>query len=145
MANINQTNPENVKPSRPLGVWILTIYALVFAGLAPLGISVFTLFSGLGEGFGIGLIWSIFLCTGVIISAINAWWGKEWARKSLIILVALNYSLVGINNLIMILFDIGTSVDVSTHWARVLRGILYPALFYWYFSKPTTKLFFTQE
>ena len=57
------------KPRRPLGVWILTIYALVFAGIAPLLLSFFLLLSGNTAGNSISIFLSLPLSIGIIISA----------------------------------------------------------------------------
>ena len=76
--------------SRPTGVWILTIYALIFVGIAPLLLSIFMLVSGNTAGSVFSILLSLPISIGVITSAIGAWKGSEKARKSLLVLVTLH-------------------------------------------------------
>lgn len=130
------------KPERPFGIWIFTIYALIFAGIAPLLLSIFLLFSGNTGGNTIGILFSIPLSIGVIITAIGAWQGNASSRKLLLILITLNYALIGINNFLELSFGEVPVEQVSRFWGRVLRGILYPAVYLWYFNRATTKAFY---
>ena len=46
----NLATPQAAQKTRPTGVWILTIYAMIFAGIAPLLLSLFMLVSGNAAG-----------------------------------------------------------------------------------------------
>jgi hypothetical protein len=130
------------KVSRPVGVWILTIYALIFAGIGPLLVLLFLLISGNAAGIEIDVLLSLPVSIGVIISAVGAWKGSEKARKSLLIFVTLHYVLVALNNYWVINSGLIPVEEHARHWGRVLRGFIYPALYLWYFNKYTTKQFY---
>ena len=51
---------------RPIGVWILTIYILIFAGIAPFLLSVFMLFSGNAAGNEFGILLSLPVSIGLL-------------------------------------------------------------------------------
>lgn len=130
------------KAARPIGVWILTIYALIFAGIAPLLLSVFLLMSGNAAGNEISILLSLPFSIGVITSAVGAWKGSEKARKSLLIFVTLHYALVALNNYLLINSGQVPDEEQTRLWGRVLRGFIYPAVYLWYFNKYTTKEFY---
>lgn len=127
---------------RPIGVWILTIYALIFAGIAPFLLSVFMLFSGNAAGNEFGILLSLPVSIGVVTSAVGAWKGNNKARKFLLIFVTLHYVLVGLNNYLLINSGQIPDAEQTRLWGRVFRGFLYPAVYIWYFNKYTTKEFY---
>jgi hypothetical protein len=139
MTDVFIEKQERPRPARPLGVWILTIYALVFAGLAPLLLSLFVVVSGNGDP---SLLLSAPISIGVIVSAVRAWQGKEGGRRALLIFVLLHYVLVGINNFLMINSGQVPTEEQTRLWGRVLRGFLYPAFYFWYFNRDTTREFY---
>lgn len=139
----NLTSLQDIqKPSRPTGVWILTIYAMIFAGIAPLLLLAFLLISGNTDGNAMSVLLSLPISVGVIASAVGAWKGNNKARKSLLVFVTIHYVLVGINN--YLLMNSGQVPDEmhARIWGRVFRGLLYPAIYIWYFNKYTTKEFY---
>ena len=142
MTEITTNYHDLQAPKRPFGVWLLTIYALIFAGIAPLLLSIFMLISGNSAGNTIGIFLSIALSIGIIKSTIGAWQGKEKFRKYLLILITINYVFIGLNNYLMINSGQVPSDLQNQVWGRVIRGILYPAVYIWYFNKFTTKKFY---
>jgi hypothetical protein len=137
-------NPTRPVPDRPRGVWLLTIYALVFAGALPLALAVFVLASG-GAGSlagGASLVYSILICGGVIVTAIGAWRGQERARLGLMVLVTLFYASVGINNLLLMWLGEVNAAEATRVTGRVLRGVVFPALYIWYFTRPATRAYY---
>ncbi len=138
----NLATPQVAQKTRPTGVWILTIYAMIFAGIAPLLLSIFMLVSGNAAGNVVGVLFSLPVSIGVITSAIGAWKGNEKARISLLIFVTLHYVLVAINNYFLINSGHVPDEQVTRLWGRVFRGFLYPAVYIWYFNKYTTKEFY---
>ena len=71
-----------VQGKRPLGVWILTGYAIVFTGLGPVIVAVMLLASGEARAAGLGPIdWLLPLVLGicVTVAAIGAWRGNNRA------------------------------------------------------------------
>ena len=141
MAEILVTSPV-IQKTRPTGVWILTIYAMIFAGIAPVLLSLFLLASGNAAGNVAGILFSLPVSIGVIASAIGAWKGKDNARKSLIFLVTLYYVLLAINNFILINSGQAPDEQLARLWGRVLRGFINPAIYIWYFTKTTTRDFY---
>jgi hypothetical protein len=138
----NITSSQVVKKSRPTGVWILTIYALIFVGIAPLLLSIFMLVTGNAAGNVVSILLSLPISIGVISSAIGAWKGNEKARKSLLVLVTLHYVLIAVNNYFFINSGQVSEDEQIRLWGRVLRGFLYPAIYIWFFNKYTTKEFY---
>ena len=127
---------------RPLGVWFLTIYAAIFAGISPLVLSVGMLGSGgLGTNSVI-LIISMLLNASIIYYSFRTWQGNDRARKTFMILVTMNYLLIAVNNISFLLSGQLTSDDQTILFGRILRGVLYPAIYIWYFNRSTTKLFY---
>src|SRR5919109_2944019 len=118
--------PASQTISRPIGVWVLTIYALLFAGIAPLLLSVFILISGNAPGNEIGILLSLPVSIGVITSAVGAWRGSERARKSLLIFVTLHYFLVALNNYLVITSGQVPDEEGTLLWGRVFRGFTFP-------------------
>lgn len=126
---------------RPLSVKILTIYLAIFAGMAPLAVSVMIIMSSIQEPtetfFSIwSIAGSILIGIGVICSAIAAWQGKNGGRYLLVALTVLHYGLIAANNYSLLQADF--LPDVSTLeperlWARVIRGPIYIAIVVWYF------------
>ncbi len=141
---------ENSQPSqaapkasrRPPGVWILTVYAILLVGIAPLLLSLFLLVSGNSAGNIVSILLSLPLSIGIIISAIGVWQGKENARKSLLVLVTLHYVLIAINNSLLINSGQVSDEAQTQLWGRVIRGLLYPAIYIWYFNRYTIKEFY---
>ena len=138
----NLATPQVVQKTRPTGVWILTIYAWIFVGIAPLLLSVFMLISGNAAGSVFSILLSLPISIGVIASAIGAWKGSEKARKSLLVLVTLHYVFIAINNYVFISSGQIPDDEQTRLWGRVLRGFIYPAVYIWYFTKYTTKEFY---
>jgi|SRR5687767_10814215 len=140
---------ENVTPShaiqkspRPIGVWILTVYALIFAGGAPVFASILLLISGNFAANVVSVLFSLPLSIAIVFSSIGAWQGKERARKSLLIFVTLHYAFIGLNNYLAISSGLFPDDMQPQLWARVIRGVLYPAVYIWYFNKISTREFY---
>lgn len=128
---------------RPTGVWFFTLYALIFAGIAPLAVAIVVLLSGNQGLFSMSLVFSILLNASIIYYAFRTWQGNDRARKIFLVLVTANYAFIGLNNLYLLVTGQVTAADDQIRlFGRVLRGVLYPAVFLWYFNRPTVKDFF---
>lgn len=138
----NIAAPQVVQRNRPTGVWLLTLYALIFVGIAPLLLSIFMLVSGNAAGSEFSILLTLPISIGAILSAIGAWKGKEKARISLLIFVTLNYAFIAINNFLLLRSGQVPDDEQTRLWARVIRGFIYPAVYIWYFNKFTTKEFY---
>lgn len=125
------------EPERPLGVWLLTIYYGLFAGLLPLVAVLLFFFGGEGQAAP-GLSWldlalSVSLSVGIMAAAVGAWRGSNRARIALVLLLILHYGLLVVNNFALSTME---GLDDSTRMSAVARGIRY--LFHigvnvWYF------------
>lgn len=140
-------DPSNIKSNRPNGVWILTIYAIVFAGVLPIIATVYLMVSGVSPTeFGsstTSLIVGILLGIGVIVSAIGAWKGNNKARIALMILITLHYVLIAINNANILSAPNTIPSELQARMrGRVFRGFLYPAIYIWYFLRAETRKFY---
>ena len=132
---------ETARGKRPLGVWLLTIYLALFAGIAPLLLLTFLLAAETPTTeasipAGPALVVPAFTGLGVLVSSIAAWRGRNWGRYALVAFSALHYGLVAANNLGMLWND--TLPDVPSLqpvrlWGRVIRGPIYIAIVAWYF------------
>ncbi len=69
-----------VQTHRPLGVWLLTLWYVLFAGLIPAGISIWLYFHPPGQQviFPLQLLFSTLLGLAVIVTAGGAWRGHNW-------------------------------------------------------------------
>lgn len=137
------------RPVKPLGVWILTIYAAVFAGVLPIVIAVMLLIPGLKSDLAafdaFTLVTTIVLDSCIVGSAIGAFFGNSKARWALIILVSIHYVMIGINNLPPLLSEDLTDKQEIKHFGRVVRGLIFPMIFIWYFTSCRPKKFYSQK
>ena len=138
----NLTLSQKMQKARPAGVWLLTIYAVIFAGIAPASLSLFLVISGNAEGNAFWVLSSLPVSIGVMISAIGAWKGNEKARKFLLLFVTIHYIFIAINNYTLINSGQVPDEEQARLLGRVFRGFLYPAIYIWYFNRHTTKEFY---
>ena len=132
-------NLRRERPERPRGVWLLTIYALSFAGVLPAGLVLFVM---VGGGVDSAAVYSLLIAVGVILTAIGAWQGQNRARLGLMVFVTLFYVGVGLNNLLALWLGSVPEAEQTRVLGRVLRGVLFPALYIWYFTRPATTAFY---
>jgi hypothetical protein len=116
---------------RPVGVWIATIWAGLFAGLFPLGLVLFFYFgpakgSEMMSGFQLAL--SLSLGVAIIASAVGAWRGVPQARYTLVALVAIHYALLAYQNYQMAAAGIEVRGSTAIPWARVVRSVVTAAV-----------------
>lgn len=133
--------------ARPLGLTLLILYAVIFAGIAPLGLSLYLLFTG--QAFAVpgaspdALAMAFVINVLVVYHAVGAWRGRPSAARWFLIMVTVHYVAVALNNLILLQFgELPPQVERARLWGRVIRGGLYPAVYWWYFRRPKTKAYF---
>ncbi len=142
---MNVSTKPVVKGKRPLGVWILTGYALLLVGLVPIAIAVVLYASGEAQAAGVDtldLLLPLVLGICATIAAIGAWRGNNKARIALVVLVTIHYVLIAINNLLMLSSGALPESQQISSWGRVFRGVLYPAVYFWYFRRAKTKEYY---
>ena len=157
-ATITSDN-KSLNLQRPLGVWILTIYALIFAGFFPLWDNYISfIVSGniiqlLGGNWTVSVFLGV-LCVSIIFVSAMTWLGKDNARELLLALITLYYVFIGINSLSFInssgFIPYITQIEDKFFqftlqlkwWLPVLGGIIHPAIYIWYFNRHSTKAFY---
>jgi hypothetical protein len=138
---------ESRSAARPLGVWLLTIYAFFFAGLAPLALAIGLFGHASSElGFGLpGLVVSASLSVGIAAASVGAWRGIRKAKNTLILLVTIHYAVIAFNNFVFMVIGEEGMGSQAQLMGRVIRGVLYPAIYIWYFRRPFPKDFYGES
>jgi RsiW-degrading membrane proteinase PrsW (M82 family) len=116
---------------RPVGVWIATLWAGLFAGLFPLVLVLFFYFGPAGGSevmSGTRLALSLALAVGIVAFAVGAWRGVPQARYALVALVVLHYGLLAYQNYQMAAAGVGVRGSTATPWARVVRSAITTAV-----------------
>ena len=137
---------ESQKPKRPFGVWFLTIYLGLFAGLVPFGAALFLSFSQTAQaGMGISVVDLIFpmvLGIVVVITAILTWKGNNKARIVFLVAITIHYCFIMYQNYQLASSGLLESSVVTRIWARVFRGVFWIVISWWYFTSNRAKPFF---
>jgi hypothetical protein len=147
--SINKVYLEGkTKKQRPLGVWVLTIFSLMYGGLYQLlstgALNVLQGYTALysKQEVPIYFIYA-FLNISIIITSMLTWGGLEFGRKSFLVFITLNFLGDGIEN-----FGWFTRMPDSDNvrmWIRYITDIVFPLLCIWYFNIPSVKEFFKKE
>lgn len=124
--------------ARPLGVWILTGFAIVYAGIVPI-INVFlipdpNILTMLAAGLGIA----------VIGAAIGAWQGSDRARLVFMVLMLVYYGLLAYSTFAVV----GEAIEASvrSRYLRVgIRSLLWIPIYLWYFLRPKTLAWYRNQ
>jgi hypothetical protein len=128
--NTATTSREASAPTpirRPKGIWAVTIWLGIFAGLLPVSLALFIYYGpSRDEGImsALGLTISLTVGLAIIASAIAAWLGHGWARFALIALAVIHYSLLAYNNYNLATSGIAPEGKLPMVWARVIRSLI---------------------
>ena len=136
--------PTTKPLARPIGVWLMTIFDALVAGVFPLLTAFVVLDRGVEMVPG-GTITALLLAgigLGVIGAAIGAWQGSDRARIALLALVVLFYSLNMLANFRLITADWVPSDTQTRALATLVRAIFWVALNVWYFLRPQTRAWY---
>jgi hypothetical protein len=128
---------------RPLGVWLLTIFDALVAGVVP----VLTAFAAMGGSFPLpgGEAMALLLAglgVGVIGAAIGTWQRSNRARIVLLALITVFYALNIGGNAVVATADYVPDTAQNKAWANAIRGVFWVALNYWYWLRPATRAWF---
>jgi type IV secretory pathway VirB2 component (pilin) len=137
------TTEPSPTPKRPLGVWLLTIYAVLTGAIMQLFALAAAGFIGLELSAG-GVLFTLTLALSIVFAAFGAWRGSNKARIALLVLITLHYVVIAINNALLLFDGTATGNDVR-FIGRILRGFLYPALYIWYFGRRETMQFYIAQ
>lgn len=135
----------NKKMRRPFGVWLLTIFALIFGGIFPLYLEPFDLLRGYTAFYREAdipiIIIGAILNISIIIAGIFTWRGMNFGRIAFLILIVIYFMWDGID-----VFSWGTRVPTDIqNWFWYITDFGVPLLCIWYFNRPSTKDFFLKS
>lgn len=140
---MSTNNPHpSVTKNRPIGVWILTVYAAIFNGLLPLNAIIAVVVAGTAVIPPALIILLALFYAAVIIYAYKTWQGNEKARLIFIGLILSGYLFVLINNLVKVFNGQVPADDQSAVYGPIIRSVLYSAIFVWYFNRWETREFY---
>ena len=131
-----------MKKHRPMGVWILTAFALVFGGLFPLYFEPFDLLRGYFAFYAPAdipvIVMTAMLNVLIIAASILTWMGSRIGRISFLIFIAILFWQDGID-----VFLWGTRIPTNLdNWFRYITDFGFPLVCIWYFNRPSTREFF---
>jgi len=142
----NESLDTNEIIKRPFGVWFLTIYAGILKGLIPFAFMFLVFLRGDSLGAELlpplAVIGNLALGVGTIWSAIAAWRGSNKGRIIFLVFVALVYGLVACNNYQVLASSYIPDSLKPAAIARVIRGVLFPVFYIWYFTRQKTLIFY---
>lgn len=128
---------------RPLGVTLITLHALLFAGLLPLFLKFWLLASGSFNGDDV-ILFAVSMAVHALILpvAIATWSGHDRARVAFMALIGLNYAIdVYVNFDTSMLPNL--TLDASERMRLIaLRSTLWAAFVIWYFLRDKTRAWF---
>jgi hypothetical protein len=137
------------KKKRPFGVWFLVIYHGLFAGLAPMSLTIFILLyekARSSSGLTLSAAYpSILLWIGVVVSAFLAWRGNNIGRFAFIILVALHHGGIARNNIWGLQEGIVLPDQQYLTYGRIIRSVFWIIIIPWYFLSKNARAFYATE
>jgi hypothetical protein len=134
---------------RPLGVWILTIWDGVFAGLFPVGAILFLFFNAEAQAVielsTFDLVWSVLLGLSIFAAAVGAWRGSDLARRALIGLVTFHYGILGFTNFSLVASGIVPEGEQPLVLGRAIRSLIWMGINVWYFLSRRPRAFYGRD
>lgn len=147
--NISVKNTYTKK--RPFGVWVLTIYVLILAGINLPGDSFLVLKGEVAmfrsDQVPYMLFWA-YLNISIIIASILTWAGWEPGRILFLFLISVFY-FMQVQGLYLRIthqyFENNPIIYQIDSWFRFIGNILIPILYIWYFNRLSTKVFYSKS
>jgi hypothetical protein len=129
---------------RPFGVWVLTLYALLWGVFILFFTGVWNILQGYTALYNpkevpVYYVYA-FLSISIIITSILTWGGLEVGRKAFLVVITIFF----LGHLITE-FGWGTQVpdlDDVGGWLLYITDIVLPLLCIWYFNRPSVKEFY---
>jgi hypothetical protein len=135
--------PPLIRPERPTGLYVLTIWDGILLGILPLLSTVFGL---VRNGVQNTNAFSIYLVAGlsalIITVSIGTFVGNDRSRAALIYLVTIYESLQAFNSVILLASGNLPAADQLYSIGRIMWAVFWIALHVWYLLKPSTLEFF---
>ena len=113
----------------PTGSRILSGYAVLFAGLAPIVMATAAIANGMGPQFAA----SIILSSAVVFYGVHVFRGEVGSIRIFAVLVMLHYFGVTLTNLLNYDSFPTDSRAYQMAWPRRIRGVLFGSLYGWYY------------
>ena len=113
-------------PPRPVGLWVITIWVALAAGVLPLAVALYVYFGHIAAAELVStnqLIFSLVLGIGIIVSAVAAWAGKRWGRIAFIVLSFSYYGIIAYNNYQLAVAPDMPPAIVPRLWGRIANSI----------------------
>jgi hypothetical protein len=140
----NKIAESKTKKHRPFGVWVLTLYALLWGVFILFFTGVWNILQGYTALYNPKEVPEYyvyaFLSISIIITSILTWGGVEVGRKAFLVVITLFFVGDLIRN-----YGWGTWIPDSGDmggWFLYITDIVFPLLCIWYFNKPSTKEFY---
>ena len=143
--SINKTHSEGkTTKHRPFGVWVLTLYALLWSVFILFFTGVLNILQGYSALYStkevpVYYVYA-FLSISIIVTSFLTWGGVEVGRKAFLVVITLFF----VGDLIKE-YEWGTQVPSSDDvlvWILYITEIVFPILCIWYFNKPSVKEFY---
>jgi hypothetical protein len=139
------------RPNHPIGVWLLSAYALLIEGLFPASAMALFILGALraqldpsGAALFYFIIVRLLVNLGVIAAVVSAFLGGNIARWCLLFLVTLNHVLA-IQNLPLLLVGPLPREALPGLCEGALKQVVVPAVYIWYFTRRQTRLFYERS
>ncbi|MBN2387280.1 MAG: hypothetical protein JXB85_09685 [Anaerolineales bacterium] len=139
-------NKNENPPDRPLGLWLVTLWNGLAAGLAPLVLTLMVFFDSAERSTQkpswAGSLASLLLAVMILAAAVFTWRGKNPGRVALIGLIGLHYGLLAIRYFGLLAGP--DSFDWTALW-RGLRAVLWIIINTWYLGSKRIRTFFARS
>ncbi len=142
---MNTATTYHTSPSRPVGVWIMTILNIVISGIFPIITAVAYLFLSAepSSPLDLGLVALQGVLGGVIMwASIGAWRGKETARRTLLTTLIGFHSLQILSNAVILIFAGVPPQFLPRFLGAVVRSLFWISINRWYFRCPHVRAWF---
>jgi glucan phosphoethanolaminetransferase (alkaline phosphatase superfamily) len=142
---MNNNSDPAAEAGLPKGVWLLTIFGILFAGVFPL-IGIILKYQDASHAVTIqSIMISFIMSILIIVSGINTLRGKEKGMKFFLTIVSIYYLIIiGANAYYLITHDLDALAQRKLT-ANIVRSIFWIAVFNWYFRKKDIKEYFAKQ
>lgn len=135
-----------IRQRRPFGIWALTVFALVIAGILPIYSVILLVFFDPGSSLEVASFLTIafifVISLGVVVTAVGAWLGRNSARKALLVFITLSYAPQIISSVAFVLFYKEPKASSEAAGQQILQGLVTVAIYIWYFNRARVKRFY---
>lgn len=135
----NQPPP---KPKRPMGVWALTAYSFLSAGLLTTLVAVQSIITEDPNARLYDILFRLILGIAIILLSIGAWQGKETARKLYLVAISLHYVIILINDILILGSGVVLADASAALWQQIFLSVALLVTNWVYFNLRMVKAFY---